>query len=75
MASAFGAAVRVNSILAGPCLTDMWDFDAFEERGKTSIALRRGGQPDEVVGTGLYLASGAASFTTGSILTVDGGSV
>ena len=75
MASAFGPSVRVNSILAGPFLTDMWDPDAFEERGKTSVALRRGGQPDEIVGTALYLASSAASFTTGSVLTVDGGSL
>ena len=75
MAHAFGPAVRVNCITAGPFLTDMWDLEAFEERGRTSIALRRGGQPDEIVGTALYLASDAASFTTGAILAVDGGSL
>jgi NAD(P)-dependent dehydrogenase (short-subunit alcohol dehydrogenase family) len=37
------------------------------------MALRRGGQADEVVGAALYFASSASSFTTGAILRVDGG--
>jgi NAD(P)-dependent dehydrogenase (short-subunit alcohol dehydrogenase family) len=37
------------------------------------IPLARGGQPDEVVGAALYLASNASSYTTGSILKIDGG--
>jgi NAD(P)-dependent dehydrogenase (short-subunit alcohol dehydrogenase family) len=36
-------------------------------------AMGRAGEPEEIVGAALYLASPAASFTTGSILTVDGG--
>jgi NAD(P)-dependent dehydrogenase (short-subunit alcohol dehydrogenase family) len=35
--------------------------------------LRRAGEPAEIVGAALYLASGASSYTTGSILKVDGG--
>jgi len=73
---AYGPKVRVNCILAGPFLTDIskaWDMDAFTERAKTTMALRRGGQPDELVGAALYLASDGASFTTGTLMRVDGG--
>lgn len=75
-AFAFGPTVRVNSIMAGPFLTDIskaWDMEKFKERAATSIALRRGGEAHEIVGAALYFASGASSFTTGSVLRVDGG--
>ena len=75
-AFAFGPKVRVNCIMAGPFYTDIskaWDLEAFERRARASMALRRGGQPGEVVGAALYFASEASSFTTGSILAVDGG--
>ncbi len=76
-ARAFAPRVRVNCIMPGPFLTDIskaWDLEAFERRAKSTIPLQRGGQPEEVVGAALYLASDASSFTTGSILKVDGGS-
>jgi NAD(P)-dependent dehydrogenase (short-subunit alcohol dehydrogenase family) len=76
MARAFGPTVRVNAIMPGPFLTDIsraWDMDAFEQRAQTAIPLRRGGRPDEIVGAALYLASGASSYTTGAVITVDGG--
>jgi NAD(P)-dependent dehydrogenase (short-subunit alcohol dehydrogenase family) len=75
-ADAYGPEVRVNAIMPGPFLTDIsraWDMDAFKQRAETSIALRRGGEPEEIVGAALYLASDHASFTTGAILKVDGG--
>ena len=75
-AHAFGPTVRVNCIMAGPFLTDIskaWDMDAFEARAKQSLALQRGGNPEEIVGAALYFASDASSFTTGAILRVDGG--
>lgn len=34
---------------------------------------RSGGSPEEIVGTALYIASGASSYTTGAVITVDGG--
>jgi NAD(P)-dependent dehydrogenase (short-subunit alcohol dehydrogenase family) len=77
LARAYSPKVRVNCIMPGPFLTDIskaWDMDAFNERAATAIPLRRGGQPEEVVGAALYFASDASSFTTGAILKVDGGS-
>jgi NAD(P)-dependent dehydrogenase (short-subunit alcohol dehydrogenase family) len=62
--------------MAGPFMTDVtagWDIPAFEAAAKARHALQRGGQPDEIVGTALYFASEASSYTTGAILRVDGG--
>ena len=74
-AQALGPKVRVNCIQCGPFLTDIskaWDMDAFRERVQ-SFALRRGGEPEEIVGAALYFASSASSFCTGAILRLDGG--
>jgi NAD(P)-dependent dehydrogenase (short-subunit alcohol dehydrogenase family) len=75
LAHAFGPSVRCNAIMAGTFLTDIsksWDLPAFAERAKT-FALGRGGQPDEIVGACLYLASDASSYTTGTVMSIDGG--
>ena len=77
LAFAYGPKVRVNCIMAGPFFTDVsraWDLDAFARRAETEIALGRGGEPHEIVGAALYLASDDASFVTGTVLRVDGGS-
>jgi len=74
-AHAFGPKVRVNCIMPGSFLTDIskaWDMKAFAQQAK-HIALRRGGEPHEIVGAALYFASDASSYTTGSVLSVDGG--
>jgi NAD(P)-dependent dehydrogenase (short-subunit alcohol dehydrogenase family) len=75
-ARAFAPAVRVNTIVPGPFLTDIskaWDMEGFAAMAEQRIPLRRGGQPDEIIGAALYLASEASSYVTGSTLTVDGG--
>lgn len=77
LARSFGPTVRANGIMPGPFLTDIskaWDLEAFAERARTSIPLERGGQPGEIVGAALYLASDASSYTTGAIIKIDGGS-
>ena len=70
--------IRVNAIapgfvkteMAGPKLDDGSDFRAtVDER----TPMGRVATPDEMVGTAIYLASDAASFTTGEVITVDGG--
>lgn len=76
LAGTFGPTVRVNCIVPGPFLTDIskaWDMEQFEQRAKVGFALGRGGQPDEIVGAALYLASDASSYTTGTMIEVDGG--
>ena len=76
LARTFGPNVRVNCIVPGPFLTDIskaWDMDQFDRAARSGIALQRGGEPHEIVGTALYLASDASSFTTGALLNVDGG--
>ena len=72
---ALGPTVRVNAIMPGPFLTSIaraWDMELFTQLAQT-FPLRRAGEADEIVGAALYLASDASSYTTGTILTVDGG--
>ncbi len=75
-AFACGPNVRVNCIVAGPFLTDIskaWDMAAFEANAKANLAVERGGEPEEIVGAALYLASDSSKFTTGTTIRVDGG--
>lgn len=77
-AKEYGPKVRVNCIMCGPFHTDIskgWSrTEDFARRAKASFPLQRAGEPEEVVGAALYFASPAASFTTGAVLTIDGGS-
>ena len=57
-------------------LTDIskaWDMERFNKAAKTGYMLQRRGEPREIVGAALYLASDASSYTTGTLLPVDGG--
>ena len=75
LAHALGPSVRVNAIMPGPFLTSIasaWDMELFTQLART-FPLRRAGEAEEIVGAALYLASDASSYTTGTILTVDGG--
>lgn len=73
LAKAYAPKVRVNCIAPGPFLTDVstvWrENKAFEQ----ALGLKRFGQPHEIVGTALYLASDASSYVTGQVIRVDGG--
>jgi len=69
----YGPKVRVNTISPGRFLTDVSKAWPEEHKKNPTAALKRSGRPEEIVTAALYLASGASSFTTGSLVRVDGG--
>lgn len=77
-AKEFGPEIRVNAIRPGFFLTPQTE-DAYSEGSprRTGVEkqteLGRIGQPEELAGAAIYLASDSASYTTGEVLTVDGG--
>jgi NAD(P)-dependent dehydrogenase (short-subunit alcohol dehydrogenase family) len=76
LAEGLGPAVRVNTLMPGTFQTDVskaWDFDAVAEDRKQATALQRVGQPPEIIGAALFLASDASSYTSGTTIRVDGG--
>jgi NAD(P)-dependent dehydrogenase (short-subunit alcohol dehydrogenase family) len=73
LAYEYAPKVRVNTISAGPFLTDIADAWPEEARRSAPNAAGRPGNPDEIVTTALYLASPASSFTNASLIRVDGG--
>jgi len=73
LAKAFAPKVRVNCIAPGPFLTDVSTVWRENKTYEQSLGLKRFGNPDEIVGTALYLASDASSYVTGQVIRVDGG--
>jgi NAD(P)-dependent dehydrogenase (short-subunit alcohol dehydrogenase family) len=76
LAKAYGPTVRVNTLMPGPFLTDIskaWALGSGEANLFADYALQRAAEPAEIVGAALFLMSDASSYTTGSILHVDGG--
>ena len=75
--------IRVNAIAPGPISTKMLDSHWFnlppEEAQKAKEALGkltplgRVGEPEEIAGAAIYLASDASSYTTGAEIVIDGG--
>lgn len=69
--------VRVNCIAPGLVRTDfaraLWEDPAIYEKTVRSYPLRRIGEPQEIAGAAVFLASAAGSFTTGQTVVVDGG--
>ncbi len=69
--------VRVNCIAPGLVKTDfakaLWSNPETLRRATDPVPLRRIGEPDEIAGAAVYLASDAGSFMTGQALVVDGG--
>lgn len=68
--------VRVNALAPGYVRTEMSDGYVTSERGKAMVErmpMRRLGEPAELSGALLLLASNAGAYMTGSVITVDGG--
>ena len=69
--------VRVNCIAPGLIRTDfakaLWEDEAMLAKRNATTPLRRIGEPDEIAGAAVYLASSASTFMTGQSLVVDGG--
>jgi len=74
---AAGSGVRVNAVAPGPIETAMLNrFTGSAERKAGLVAgvpLQRAGEPDEIANAIVFLASSKSSFTTGQVLSVDGG--
>jgi len=74
LAEAFAPKVRVNAILPGPFRTyGSAGWAPPEGEDVPFVPLRRLGDPAEIAPLAVHLASDASSFTTGSIIRVDGG--
>lgn len=69
--------VRVNCIAPGLVQTDfaryLWENPDLLKQVVDPAPLKRIGQPDEIAGAAVYLASRASSYMTGQTLVVDGG--
>ena len=70
--------IRVNCIAPGLVKTDfaraLWDTPEAEKRTSQGTPLRRLGEPDDIAGAAVYLASRAGAYTTGQTIVIDGGS-
>jgi NAD(P)-dependent dehydrogenase (short-subunit alcohol dehydrogenase family) len=73
LAREFGPKVRVNTIMPGSFRTDIAKAWPADKERTTPAAAGRFGEPEEIVPAVLYLAGDRSSFTTGSVMRVDGG--
>ncbi|GAA5527345.1 glucose 1-dehydrogenase [Herpetosiphon gulosus] len=71
--------IRVNALAPGLIKTKfssaLWDNEDLNQKIVAGTPLGRIGTVDEVAAAALYLASDAAAFTTGTVMTMDGGSL
>lgn len=69
--------IRVNALIPGVTKTKfaqaLHDDETFLAPARERTPLKRSAEPTEMAGAVLYLVSDAASYTTGSFVTVDGG--
>ncbi len=73
LAREFAPHVRVNTISPGMFATDIAKHWVETDRMQAGIPMGRFGAPHEIVGSALYLASDASSYTNGADIAVGGG--
>lgn len=71
--------IRVNAIAPGVIKTKfaeaLYSSSELVEEILRGISIKRLGEPDDIVGVALFLASGASSYITGETIVVDGGGI
>lgn len=71
--------VRVNGLAPGFILTDLtcklWSLPTMQAWNTANCPLGRLGQPEDLIGAAIFLASGASTFMTGQTIYVDGGMI
>jgi gluconate 5-dehydrogenase len=69
--------IRVNAIAPGFILTDLtkklWSDPVMKAWNDANCPLKRMGQPEDLIGTAIFLTSDASKFLTGQVIYVDGG--
>jgi NAD(P)-dependent dehydrogenase (short-subunit alcohol dehydrogenase family) len=69
--------VRINAIAPGLIRTDfaraLWENPVAEKRVNAATPLRRLGEPRDIAGAAVFLASDAGAYVTGQAIVVDGG--
>jgi NAD(P)-dependent dehydrogenase (short-subunit alcohol dehydrogenase family) len=69
--------IRANAIAPGLVRTDfaraLWEDPTLYRKRTRDTPLQRIGEPDEIAGAAVFLASAAGSFTTGQTIVIDGG--
>jgi NAD(P)-dependent dehydrogenase (short-subunit alcohol dehydrogenase family) len=82
MAMKYGDGIRVNAIAPGFFITDQNRAILVDKKGKLTPRSKaiikmtpfgRFGEPDELIGTVLFLSSDASKFVTGTVIPIDGG--
>jgi NAD(P)-dependent dehydrogenase (short-subunit alcohol dehydrogenase family) len=72
-----GESITVNAIAPGPFDSKMMAFALNDPQTRAAIAtnvpLGRIGEPDDMAGTAIFLASRAGRYLTGAVIPVDGG--